>query len=141
MLAFACCIYGIHGEEGGEVGQASTPMHMQKDGDVPVDQAAISVPSSSSDSNEDLKLLSADTLWERLSLSLLKSFAMLRSSELFDIVADYPDSIRAVREFKQVRANSRVLRPVCHVPCAKSHLQSPVCPVSWILTRVCISAQ
>ena len=52
-----------------------------------------------------------DGLWSQFSHWLLKALSLLRATELFDIVADFPDSMNAVREFKDAISASNCLGP------------------------------
>jgi anaphase-promoting complex subunit 2 len=49
------------------------------------------------------------SLWSNLSQSVLKSFALVRASNLFEIIAEFPDSLPCVRELKDAIAATNSL--------------------------------
>ena len=52
------------------------------------------------------------TLWPKLANSLLRSFSLLRGTELFDIIRDFPDSMPAAKELRDAVAGSNTLGAV-----------------------------
>jgi anaphase-promoting complex subunit 2 len=60
-----------------------------------------------------------EALWPSLAMSLLRSFALLRATELFDIIMEFPESMAAAKEFRDAVAASdclgavgKIFRPV-----------------------------
>ena len=54
----------------------------------------------------------SDHLWSSLSHCLLRSLSLLRASELFDLVVEFPDSLCTAREFKEAAAASNSIGAV-----------------------------
>eukprot|EP00605_Chrysophyceae_sp_TOSAG23-4_P002667 GSChrysophyteH1.ASY1.ANO1.2943.1 assembled CDS len=59
----------------------------------------------------------SDHLWSSLSHCLLRSLSLLRASELFDLVVEFPDSLCAAREFKEAAAASNSIGAVGKIFC------------------------
>ncbi len=56
--------------------------------------------------------MTSDAIWGSLSHWVLRALSLLRASELFDIVVDFPDSLVAAKEFKEASAASNSLGTV-----------------------------
>ncbi len=93
MFPFVCALFHV---------STDAPVHATQSMDS-TNEDNVDMSCSGPDVELDITRVytTTDSLWKQLAQSLLTAFSALRSEELFAIVADFPDSLRAVREFKQ----------------------------------------